>query len=494
MTYILAIDQGTTSSRAILFDGALRPVAQAQEEFRQHYPSSGWVEHDPDDLWSSVAATARAAMAKAGVDWQAIAAIGITNQRETTLLWDRATGRPLHNAIVWQDRRTADACAALKEAGHEAMISARTGLLLDPYFSGTKLKWLLDTVPGARARAIRGELAFGTVDSWLIWNLTGGRVHATDATNAARTLLFNIATNAWDADICALLDIPMSLLPEVRDCADDYGVTDPSLFGGKIPILGVAGDQQAATVGQACFAPGMMKSTYGTGCFALLNTGADMVPSKNRLLTTIAYRLNGQTTYALEGSIFIAGAVVQWLRDGLRIIGNAKETQDLAEAADTTQELVLVPAFTGLGAPYWRPDCRGAIYGLSRNSGPAEFARAALESVGYQTRDLLEAMRSDWGAGADGVLRVDGGMTANDWAMQFLSDILGAPVDRPVVTETTALGAAYLAAMQAGVIGGPEEFARSWALDRRFSPQMDAATREARYARWGKAVAATMSL
>ncbi|HPE24660.1 glycerol kinase GlpK [Albidovulum sp.] len=494
MTYILAIDQGTTSSRAILFDGALRPVAQAQEEFRQHYPSSGWVEHDPDDLWSSVAATARAAMAKAGVDWQAIAAIGITNQRETTLLWDRATGRPLHNAIVWQDRRTADACAALKEAGHEAMISARTGLLLDPYFSGTKLKWLLDTVPGARARAIRGELAFGTVDSWLIWNLTGGRVHATDATNAARTLLFNIATNAWDADICALLDIPMSLLPEVRDCADDYGVTDPDLFGGEIPILGVAGDQQAATVGQACFAPGMMKSTYGTGCFALLNTGADMVPSKNRLLTTIAYRLNGQTTYALEGSIFIAGAVVQWLRDGLRIIGNAKETQDLAEAADTTQELVLVPAFTGLGAPYWRPDCRGAIYGLSRNSGPAEFARAALESVGYQTRDLLEAMRSDWGAGADGVLRVDGGMTANDWAMQFLSDILGAPVDRPVVTETTALGAAYLAAMQAGVIGGPEEFARSWALDRRFSPQMDAATREARYARWGKAVAATMSL
>ncbi|MCB2121937.1 MAG: glycerol kinase, partial [Rhodobacteraceae bacterium] len=344
------------------------------------------------------------------------------------------------------------------------------------------------------ARAIRGELAFGTVDSWLIWNLTGGRVHATDATNAARTLLFNIATNAWDADICALLDIPMSLLPEVRDCADDYGVTDPDLFGGEIPILGVAGDQQAATVGQACFAPGMMKSTYGTGCFALLNTGADMVPSKNRLLTTIAYRLNGQTTYALEGSIFIAGAVVQWLRDGLRIIGNAKETQDLAEAADTTQELVLVPAFTGLGAPYWRPDCRGAIYGLSRNSGPAEFARAALESVGYQTRDLLEAMRSDWGAGADGVLRVDGGMTANDWAMQFLSDILGAPVDRPVVTETTALGAAYLAAMQAGVIGGPEEFARSWALDRRFSPQMDAATREARYARWGKAVAATMSL
>ena len=494
MRHVIAIDQGTTGTTVLILDEELRLRGRGYREFPQIYPQPGWVEHDPEAIWASVTGALGQALAAAKLAPADIAAIGITNQRETSVLWDRATGHPVHNAIVWQDRRTADACAALKEAGHEAMISARTGLLLDPYFSGTKLKWLLDTVPGARARAIRGELAFGTVDSWLIWNLTGGRVHATDATNAARTLLFNIATNAWDADICALLDIPMSLLPEVRDCADDYGVTDPDLFGGEIPILGVAGDQQAATVGQACFAPGMMKSTYGTGCFALLNTGADMVPSKNRLLTTIAYRLNGQTMYALEGSIFIAGAVVQWLRDGLRIIGNAKETQDLAEAADTTQELVLVPAFTGLGAPYWRPDCRGAIYGLSRNSGPAEFARAALESVGYQTRDLLEAMRSDWGAGADGVLRVDGGMTANDWAMQFLSDILGAPVDRPVVTETTALGAAYLAAMQAGVIGGPEEFARSWALDRRFSPQMDAATREARYARWGKAVAATMSL
>lgn len=494
MTHILAIDQGTTSSRAILFDAALRVKSVAQEEFPQHYPASGWVEHDPSDLWSTVAGTARAAIEKAGISATDIAAIGITNQRETTLIWDRSTGEPIHRAIVWQDRRTADTCTALKEAGHETMITARTGLLLDPYFSGTKIKWLLDHVPGARARAAKGELAFGTVDTFLIWKLTGGRVHATDATNAARTLIYNIAKGAWDADICALLDIPMSLLPEVRDCAADYGTTRADLFGREIPILGVAGDQQAATVGQACFAPGMMKSTYGTGCFALLNTGTDMVPSQNRLLTTIAYRLNGQTTYALEGSIFIAGAVVQWLRDGLKIIREAKETQPLADAADPSQDVVLVPAFTGLGAPYWRPDCRGAVYGLTRNSGPAELAKAALESVGYQTRDLLEAMRSDWGAAADGVLRVDGGMTASDWAMQFLSDILGAPVDRPVVTETTALGAAYLAGLQAGICPAPAEFQKTWALERRFTPAMDATTRSAKYARWGRAVAATMSV
>jgi glycerol kinase len=494
MTHILAIDQGTTSSRAILFDASLRVVAVAQEEFPQHYPAPGWVEHDPSDLWSTVAATARAAIEKAGGDATDIAAIGITNQRETTLIWDRATGQPIHNAIVWQDRRTADTCDALKRAGHEAMITARTGLLLDPYFSATKVKWLLDHVPGARARAERGELAFGTVDSFLIWKLTGGRMHATDATNAARTMLYNIATGVWDAEICGLLDIPMSLLPEVKDCAADFGVTRADLFGREIPILGVAGDQQAATVGQACFAPGMMKSTYGTGCFALLNTGTDMVPSTNRLLTTIAYRLNGQTTYALEGSIFIAGAVVQWLRDGLKIIRDAKETQPLAEAADVAQGVILVPAFTGLGAPYWRPDCRGAVYGLTRNSGPAELARAALESVGYQTRDLLEAMRADWGAAADGVLRVDGGMTASDWAMQFLSDILGAPVDRPVVTETTALGAAYLAGLQAGLCPPPEEFAKGWALERRFEPGMSDADRLAKYTRWQRAVQATMSV
>ncbi|VDC32070.1 glycerol kinase GlpK [Pseudogemmobacter humi] len=492
MSHILAIDQGTTSSRAILFDARLRPVALAQEEFPQIFPAPGQVEHDPTSLWSTVAATARAAIEKAGASAAGIAAIGITNQRETTLLWDRRTGQPLHNAIVWQDRRTAPLCTELREAGHEPMITARTGLLCDPYFSGTKLKWLLDHIPGARARAAKGELAFGTVDSWLIWNLTGGRTHATDATNAARTLLYNIAENRWDEEICALLDIPLPLLPEVRDCAGDFGMTRPDLFGREIPILGVAGDQQAATIGQACFAPGMMKSTYGTGCFALLNTGTDLVPSKNRLLSTIAYRLKGETTYALEGSIFIAGAVVQWLRDGLKIIREARETQPLAEAADEAQGVVLVPAFTGLGAPYWQPESRGAVFGLTRNSGPAELARAALESVGYQTRDLLEAMRADWGAAAEGVLRVDGGMSASDWSMQFLADIIGQPVDRPVVTETTALGAAFLAGMEAGVSGGPGEFAAAWALDRRFAPAMAEPAREAKYARWRRAVAACM--
>lgn len=494
MTHILAIDQGTTSSRAIVFDPSLRVKSVVQEEFPQHYPMTGWVEHDAADLWSTVAGTARAAIERAGISARDIAAIGITNQRETTLLWDRATGQPLHRAVVWQDRRTANICNDLRQDGHESMITARTGLLLDPYFSGTKLKWLLDTLPGARDRARRGELAFGTVDSYLIWNLTGGRAHVTDATNAARTLIYNIVKGEWDADICDLLDIPMALLPEVKDCSADFGRTRADLFGHEIPIFGVAGDQQAATVGQACFEPGMMKSTYGTGCFALLNTGSDLVPSKSRLLTTIAYQLNGKTTYALEGSIFIAGAVVQWLRDGLKIIRDAKETQALAEAADPGQDLVLVPAFTGLGAPYWRPDCRGAVYGLSRNSGAAELAKAALESVGYQTRDLLEAMRADWGTAADGILRVDGGMTASDWAMQFLSDILGAPVDRPVVTETTALGAAYLAGLKADLCPQPAEFQKSWALERRFVPQMPSDLRNRKYAKWGRAVAATMSV
>ena len=492
MTHILAIDQGTTSSRAILFDAGLRVVASAQQEFPQHFPASGWVEHDPADLWSTVAATARSAIEKAGLHGTDLAAIGITNQRETTLLWDRRTGEPLHRAVVWQDRRTAPTCDRLRAEGLEPTITARTGLLLDPYFSATKLAWLLDHVEGARARAARGELAFGTVDSWLIWNLTGGRVHATDATNAARTMLYDIGRGQWDEDICKALDIPLSLLPEVRDCAAPFGLTRPDLFGHPIPILGVAGDQQAATVGQACFAPGMMKSTYGTGCFALLNTGPDRVASKNRLLTTIAYQLDGNPTYALEGSIFIAGAVVQWLRDGLKIIRSAAETQPLAEAADPSQQVILVPAFTGLGAPYWRPDCRGAIFGLTRNSGPAELARAALQSVGFQTRDLLEAMRADWTAAAEGVLRVDGGMTASDWTMQFLADILGAPVDRPVVRETTALGAAYLAGLQAGLCPAPADFSRSWALDRRFEPAMAQADRDEAYARWRRAVQATM--
>ena len=498
MPHILAIDQGTTSSRAIIFDGNLKVVATAQEEFPQHFPASGWVEHDPTDLWATTAGTARAAIEKAGLTAADIAAIGITNQRETTLVWDRKTGQPIHNAIVWQDRRTTEICTQLREAGHGPMITARTGLLLDPYFSATKVKWLLDTIPGTRARAAKGELAFGTVDSFLIWKLTGGRVHATDATNAARTMLYNIKTGAWDADICALMGVPMAMLPQVRDSAADFGHTRADLFGREVPILGVAGDQQAATVGQACFTPGMLKATYGTGCFALLNTGGQMVTSQNRLLTTIAYQLNGKPTYALEGSIFIAGAVVQWLRDGLKIIREAKETLPLAAHADPGQDVVLVPAFTGLGAPYWRPDCRGAVYGLTRNSGPAELARAALESVGYQTRDLLEAMTADWASASAtaprdaATLRVDGGMTANDWAMQFLSDIIAAPVDRPQVTETTALGAAWLAGMQAEIYPEMEEFSKSWALEKRFIPAMDAATRATKYARWGRAVAATM--
>jgi glycerol kinase len=498
MTYILAIDQGTTSTRAIVFStdlaGGAAARATAQEEFPQHYPASGWVEHDPADLWATVVRTTRAAISKAGIEPADVAAIGITNQRETTLLWDRATGTPLHNAIVWQDRRTSEICAGLRDAGHEAMLTERTGLLIDPYFSGTKLKWLLDTVPGARARAEKGELAFGTVDTWLIWNLTGGRVHATDATNAARTLLYNIGNGGWDAEICGILGIPLALLPEVRDCAGDFGTTEPELLGRAIPIRGVAGDQQAATVGQACFSPGMLKSTYGTGCFALLNTGRERVTSKHRLLTTIAYQLDGEPTYALEGSIFVAGAVVQWLRDGLGVIETSQSTQGLAEAADPGQDVILVPAFTGLGAPYWRPDCRGAVFGLTRNSGPKELARAALESVGYQTRDLLEAMREDWGASGTEVLRVDGGMAANDWAMQFLADILGTEIDRPASTETTALGAAYLAALGAGVAPGPAEFQRGWALERRFEPTMGAAERQSRYDRWQRAVAACLAV
>ncbi len=494
MTYILAIDQGTTSSRAILFDAGLKVKAVAQEEFHQHFPASGWVEHDPGDIWSSVAGTTRSVIEKAKVGVKDIAAIGITNQRETTLVWDRKTGEPIHRAIVWQDRRTSDMCQRLKAEGHEPMISERTGLLLDPYFSGTKLAWLLDNVEGARARAEAGELLFGTVDSYLIWKLTGGKVHATDATNAARTLIYNIRKGRWDKDILKILKIPEAMLPEVRDCAADFGTTRADLFGREIPIYGVAGDQQAATIGQACFAPGMMKSTYGTGCFALLNTGAEPVASKNRLLTTIAYQFDGKPTYALEGSIFIAGAVVQWLRDGLRIIRDAAETKALAEAADPAQHLVLVPAFVGLGAPYWNAECRGAVYGLTRNSGPAEFAKAALESVGYQTRDLLEAMRADWGGAADGVLRVDGGMTASDWAMQFLSDIIGAPVDRPQVLETTALGAAWLAGSRAGVYPDAEGFAKAWALDRRFEPAMSEAIRAEKYDRWQRAVAATLTV
>jgi glycerol kinase len=489
--HLIALDQGTTSTRAIVFDARLAPIATAQQEFRQIFPAPGWVEHDPEDIWTTSVATVRAAMAKAGLAAKDIAGLGITNQRETTLLWERTSGRPIHNAIVWQDRRTADRCAALRRERHEALVADKTGLLLDPYFSATKIGWMLDKVEGARAAAAAGRLAFGTVDTFLLWRLTGGRVHATDATNAARTLLLDIHHGAWDEALAALFDVPASLLPQVRDCAGDFGSTDPALFGGPIRILGVAGDQQAATIGQGCFRPGMMKSTYGTGCFALLNTGDEAVRSRNRLLSTIAYQLEGKRTYALEGAIFIAGAAVQWLRDNLHVVQSAEETGALAEAADPTQEVVLVPAFVGLGAPYWRPDVRGALFGLTRATGPRELAQAALESVCFQSVDLLEAMRADWrdGAGALKTLRVDGGMVNSDWTMQRLADLVGCTVDRPQVRETTALGAAYLAGLRAGFFPEPDRFAEHWQLQRRFTPHMDTVVRERKLAAWKAAVA-----
>jgi len=490
--YLLAIDQGTTSTRAIVFDAALRPVATAQQEFAQIYPAPGSVEHDVEDIWSTTVATVRAAIARAGVAVKTIAAIGIANQRETTIVWERATGRPIHNAIVWQDRRTADACAELRERGDEPAIAARTGLLLDPYFSATKIAWLLDHVDGARAAAQAGRLAFGTVDSFLLWRLTGGKLHATDATNAARTLLMDIRAGSWDSELCELFGVPEAMLPPIHNCAGDFGSTD--LFGASMRILGVAGDQQAATVGQGCFAPGMVKSTYGTGCFALLNTGEQPVASKNRLLTTIAYQLDGQRTYALEGAIFVAGAAVQWLRDALKVIAAAPDVNALAAAADPAEQIYLVPAFVGLGAPWWDAQARGAIYGLTRKSGVAELARAALEAVGYQTRDLLEAMHADWPAsGASSVLRVDGGMAASDATMQFLADMLAMPADRPAVMETTALGAAYLAGRAAGLCPDLPGFAETWERERRFEPRMDAATRERKWAGWRDAVARTLS-
>ena len=493
-THILAIDQGTTSSRAIVFDGRRKVVGVGQQEFAQHFPHSGWVEHDAEDIWQSVLETVKVALQKAQLQASDLAAIGITNQRETVVVWDRATGEPVHRAIVWQDRRTSGRCAELKADGHEDAIREKTGLLLDPYFSGTKLAWILDTVAGARERAERGELCFGTIDTFLIWRLTGGRSFVTDATNASRTLLFNIATQDWDDDLLSLIGIPRAVLPEVLDCAADFGATDAALLGASVPILGVAGDQQAATIGQACFKPGMFKSTYGTGCFALLNTGKDRVTSQNRLLTTVAYRLDGVPTYALEGSIFVAGAAVQWLRDGLKIIKDAKESGTLAANADPEQDVYLVPAFTGLGAPHWDAEARGAIYGMTRNTGPAEFARAALEAVCFQTRDLLDAMHRDWaGNGSDTVLRVDGGMVASDWTMQRLSDILDAPVDRPVILETTALGAAWLAGSRAGVWPGMDDFAESWECDRRFEPAMRDDERERKLAGWADAVRRTLS-
>ncbi|MGX4676041.1 glycerol kinase GlpK [SAR92 clade bacterium H246] len=485
-TYILAMDQGTTSSRAIIFDTSYSIVEQAQQEFTQHFPDSGWVEHSAADIWQTSLETARAAIAQANITPEQIAGIGITNQRETTLIWDRATGEPVYNAIVWQDRRTADYCNSLKDQGHEAMVNSKTGLLLDPYFSATKIAWILDNVEGARARAEAGELAFGTMDSWLLWNLTQGSAHATDATNASRTMLYNIHQGDWDRELLALFNIPAALLPEVKDCAAHYGTT--SLLGGDIAILGIAGDQQAATLGQACFTTGMMKSTYGTGCFALLNTGEQAVASSNRLLTTIAYQLDGKTTYALEGSIFIAGAAVQWLRDGLGIIESAKQSGELAAQADDNQQVYMIPAFTGLGAPWWDADARGALIGLTRGTGPAEISRAALESVCYQTLDLLKAMQADWQQSGDTVLRVDGGMVASDWTMQRLADILQSPVDRPIIAETTALGAAWLAGSRAGIWPDQQGFAASWQLDKNFAPQMPPSERDCKVAGWDNAV------
>lgn len=489
--YLLAIDQGTTSSRAIVFDDHGRICGVGQQEFPQHFPEDGWVEHELSDIWSSTLQVCRDAIANAGLSAADIRAIGITNQRETTALWDRQTGEPLGRAIVWQDRRTTRLCESLRNQGVESLVMRRTGLLLDPYFSGTKLAWMLDNIPGARERAERGELAFGTIDSFLLWRLTAGKVHATDATNASRTLLFNIHTQCWDEELLSLLNIPASVLPEVRNSADDFGLSEPDLFGQSLPIAAMIGDQQAATVGQACFEPGMVKSTYGTGCFVMLNTGGKAVTSQNRLLTTVAYRLNDQVTYALEGSIFVAGAAVQWLRDGLHLIGSASQMQELAESVSSSNGVYMVPAFTGLGAPYWDPDARGAILGITRDTQIAHIARATLEAVCYQSRDLLDAMRSD-GATVD-ALRVDGGMVVNNWLMQRLADMVGCDCQRPAVIETTALGAACLAGLQTGVFSSLEDFQRRWTAEKTFHPAMAELERERRYHGWKAAVSRVRS-
>lgn len=490
--HILAIDQGTTSTRAIVFDANARCVAVAQTEFAQHYPARGWVEHDPEDIWRDVLATARAAIDRSGVGAGAIAGIGITNQRETAVVWDRATGEPVHRAIVWQDRRTTEMCQALKADGAEAEIRRRTGLLADPYFSATKIGWILDHVPGARLRAERGELAFGTVDSFILWRLTGGAVHGTDVTNASRTLLWNIRDNCWDPELCRLLRVPMTLLPEVHDNAHFFGATEHGIFGTAIPICGIAGDQQAALFGQACFAPGTAKSTYGTGCFMLLNTGEAALDSQHRLLTTPAYRLDGRTTFALEGSIFIAGAAVKWLRDGIGVITHARETDDMATRVPDSHGVYMVPAFVGLGAPHWDPDARGAIFGLTLGSTQAHLARAALEAVGYQTLDLLNAMIGDGGARPP-VMRIDGGMAANDWLCRFLADLLEIPVERPVDLETTARGAAFHAGLAAGVWSGLPALEALWARGQSFEPSMTADARAPLVAGWHDALRRTLS-
>jgi len=486
-SHILAIDQGTTSSRALVFDGEGAIAGAHQIEFTQHFPADGWVEHDAEDIWTTTLAACKGALAAAKIEADAVAAVGITNQRETTVLWDRATGAPVANAIVWQDRRTAEACRKLVEAGHEPAIQAKTGLVVDAYFSATKLAWLLGTVPGARASAECGDLAFGTIDSFLLWRLTGGAVHATDATNASRTMLYDIHACDWDDGLLKLFNIPRAVLPEVRDSAGAFGATKADILGAAVPIGGIAGDQQAALVGQACFSPGMMKSTYGTGAFMLVNTGSEAVASRNRLLTTVAYRLGGETTYALEGSVFIAGAAVQWLRDGLGIIEAAPDIEALATSVPDAGGVTVVPAFTGLGAPYWDPDARGAVLGITRDTGRPQIARATLDAVCLQTRDLIEAMRAD---GSDPKsLRVDGGMAVNDALMQRLADLLGLQVTRPHVTETTALGAAALAGLGVGLYGSLETIAARWAEDRTFAPALGEKARAAAYAIWKDAVA-----
>jgi glycerol kinase len=484
MAVLLAIDQGTTSSRAILFDRSGQRLALAQREFPQLYPQPGWVEHDAQRIWEDTAACVREVLQQAGVAARDVAAAGITNQRETTVIWDRATGVPIHNAIVWQDRRTSAFCQQHQDRNE--WLGARTGLRLDPYFSATKIAWLLDNVAGARARAERGELAFGTIDTWLLWKLTGGRSHLTDATNASRTALFNIVTQDWDEELLDFFRVPRVLLPRVLDCADNFGHTDPALFDGSIAIGGVAGDQQAATIGQACFAPGMVKSTYGTGCFVVLNTGSELKLSRNRLLSTVAYRLGGRTTFAIEGSIFVAGAAVQWLRDALHLIQKAGETEPLAKSVADSRGVYLVPAFTGLGAPYWDPDARGALLGLTRDTGIAHIARAALEAVSYQTRDLMQAMAQD--ALMPTELRVDGGMVANDWLAQNLADVLQLPVVRPQTVETTALGAALLAGLHAGVYGSLADIGELWRAERRFTPGLPRNEADRQYAGWRDAV------
>ena len=493
MKYVLSIDQGTTSSRAILFDETLTPKFMAQKEFKQIYPMSGWVEHNPEEIWKSVITVCKELIQKSEISPSQLISVGITNQRETTIIWDKISGKAIHNAIVWQDRRTTKFCNTLKEAGYEEMIRGKTGLLLDPYFSATKIKWLIDKYSDSLSDLTKGKYLFGTVDTYLIWKFTRGKVHATDATNASRTMLYDIEKDNWSREICKLMNIPMLMLPKVLNSSDNYGLICKSFFGAEIPISGVAGDQHAATIGQACFDPGMVKSTYGTGCFAMLNTGRSRLHSDNRLLSTVAYKLDGEITYALEGSIFVAGAVVQWLRDGIKVINEAKESDSLALGSDPNQRLFFVPAFTGLGAPYWDAEARGAIFGLTRNSGRGDITRAALESVAYQTRDLIEAMKADWPELKNTVLRVDGGLSASNWTMQFIADILPSSVDRPRVLETTALGVAWLSGRYMDFYPSKAEFKKYWSREVRFEPNLAEKARTSLYLGWKDAVRRTLS-